>query len=337
MSIFTIIFSFISIINSLKIEDTFSFVQNKKPNEELIDISQYERINPDDPNYLYIPIFGTSDIHGHFYPELYDVGNISYSKGGLDYLAKYINIIRDEFYNNILYLDAGDLFQGGTESSITNGEIIMDYFNIMKTNGTTFGNHEFHKNRTFLENKISEAKFPFLATNIYDTIKKTKKAFGNNHFTSKIFTFNVKNLKKYENEENEIKIGVIGLSIKMQESQISGAGFDGIKFLDYKEELVQEANQLRKENKVNAIVLLSHLATVCGNDNMTLNMYKPTDIQEECDNTTDIYQLVNSLDEGIIDAVVTGHSHREVHHWINKIPVISPINFLFATSKLLIR
>ena len=324
-------------IKSLKLEYNFykkeeeNFIKNKdKDNDnDLIDISSdYERINPNNSNYYYIPIISSSDIHGHFYPEEYKIGDLSFSRGGLDYLAKYVNIIKKEFQNNILYLDAGDLFQGGTESTITNGEIILDYLNLINANGSTFGNHEYDKNRDFIEEKVCEAKFPFLATNMYDKIKKTKKALGENHFTSHIYTFDVPSNTTNKNDNlTQVKIGVVGLTMKMAENQIVGKGFDTIIFLDYKDELIMEANKLRKENGVNAVILLSHIDIFCGDiDNLTLNMYKPSDKQENCSNSSDLYTLINSLDEGIIDAVITGHSHREVHHWIKKIPIISPIN-----------
>ena len=300
--------------------------KTNRNNEDLIDISSgYKRINPDDPDYFYVPLFCSSDIHGHFYPEEFDVGEISYTKGGLDYLAKYINIIKEEFNNQFLYLDAGDLFQGGTESTITDGEIMMDYFNLINLNASTFGNHEYDESREFLEKKVSEAKFPFLATNVYDLIKKTKNAFGENHISSKIFTFKVPNQNE---EEVQIKIGVVGLSMNMPKNQISGEGFENIKFLSYRDELVEESKKLRNENGVNAVVLLSHIGIGCGQgNNLTLNMYKPTDEQESCNQGSDLYALINSIDEGVIDAVVTGHSHREVHHWISNIPIVSPINY----------
>ena len=188
-------FNLFLLINSIKIEDIINNLNSKKRNkpklkeqeksrtdsndEDLIDISDgYERINPDDPDYFYVPLFCSSDIHGHFYPEEFDVGEISYTKGGLDYLAKYINIIKEEFQNQFLYLDAGDLFQGGTESTITKGEIMMDYFNLINLNASTFGNHEYDESREFLEKKVSEAKFPFLATNVYDIVKKQKMPLG---------------------------------------------------------------------------------------------------------------------------------------------------------------
>lgn len=327
------------LINSLKIENIIKHSENKKlsnfkekyhlkdSEEDIFEIADYERIDPKDPNYFYLPIFGSSDIHGHFYEEQYEVGNLTYSQAGLDYMAKYINIIKDEFENNYLYVDAGDLFQGGAESTLSNGEIILDYFNAINLNATTFGNHEYDYSREFLENKIKNAKFPFLATNIYDTNRKTKKVFGDNHLTSKVYTIQIPNLNN-KTLEDEIKVGIVGLSMEMYEDQISGSGFEGIKFLDYKEELISESKYLRNEEGVNAVILLCHIGIGCGQgNNLTLNMYKPSDEQEECSHDSDLYKIINEIDEGTIDAVITGHSHRQVHHFIKGIPVISPINF----------
>ena len=325
------------IINALKFEDIIKNynIKNKafkklnledkshlnNNDEDLIDISNYAKIDPEDEHYFYVPIFGSSDIHGHYYPEMIEVGDVSYSKGGLDYLGTYVDIIRDEFKNRFLYLDAGDMFQGGTESSLTNGEIILDYFNLIGLNATTIGNHEYDESRDSIQGKVERAKFPFLSTNVYDVSMESKKIFGKNHFSSKVFNFTDNKTGK------EIKIGVIGLSMRMIDNQIYGKGYEKIIFLDYKDELVAEANELRKRDRVNAVVLLSHIGIGCGKgNNVTLNMYKPTDEQESCNEDSDLYNLINSIEEGTIDAVVTGHSHREVHHWIKNIPIISPIN-----------
>ena len=79
MSKFILLFIFLNLSSSLKIENVinskfFNLLQITDKYEELIDITQYEHINPNNPNYFYIPIFSTSDIHGHFYPDEYDVG-----------------------------------------------------------------------------------------------------------------------------------------------------------------------------------------------------------------------------------------------------------------------
>ena len=298
----------------------------KIKNDDLKEIANYEWIRPEDEQYLYIPIISSSDIHGHFYPNQINLKKLNYSQGGLDYLAKYVNIIRKEFNNKMLYLDAGDLFQGGTEASITNGDIIIDYFNAIKLDGLTIGNHEFDYNKSFIEEKINKSNFPFIVANLYDNEKQTKNVFGKKQLTSKVynFTYNI------SNKDVEIKIGVIGITLNLERNQITGHGYDNIIFKNYKDIIEAESKYLRNEQKVNSVILLSHVGFWCINQtqvNLQLNLYKSEDKQEEVDLESDIGKLVTSLEKGVIDAVVAGHSHLEAHHWIGDIPVISPVNY----------
>ena len=303
-----------------------SFYNNKS--DEPIEIANYDRINSDDPNYIYIPIFGTSDIHGHFYPDKFKLEQLNYSQGGLDYMTKYINIIREEFDNKMLYLDGGDLFQGGLESTITNGSIIVDYFNYAKLKGLTLGNHEFDYDKQYMDEKADQANFPFIVSNLYDKANKSRKIYGDKQVITEIYSF------KYNvnNEEVEIKIGVIGLTMILTKNQITGGGFDNIEFKDYKSIVEAEAKELKNSKKVNAVVLLSHIGFWCGYSgtgqdvNFTLNMYKKDDKQEPCAQDSNITKLLNDIEDGLLDAVVTGHSHCEVHHWIKDIPIISTVN-----------
>lgn len=54
-----------------------------------------------------------------------------------------INIIKGEYPGRVMYLDAGDQFQGGIESSklISQGKIMNDFFGLMELNGSAIGNH----------------------------------------------------------------------------------------------------------------------------------------------------------------------------------------------------
>ena len=102
----------------------------------------YERVDPNDKNYIYIPIVGTDDLHGNFFPKINNIQigkeTLTYKTGGLEFMARYINILRDEFGSNrVLYFDGGDYFQGGIASVIFDGEIMQDYFNIIGLNGST--------------------------------------------------------------------------------------------------------------------------------------------------------------------------------------------------------
>lgn len=62
-----------------------------------------------------VVIVSTNDIHGSAFPTyLYrtDTGE-NYTYGGLEVMAQMIQTIREEYGGNMIYLDAGDQFQGG--------------------------------------------------------------------------------------------------------------------------------------------------------------------------------------------------------------------------------
>ena len=334
-----ILFSFLVLINLTLSENS--------NDDELIDISSgYTHVNPSDRTYFYIAILSTSDIHGHFYPDELEINGYNYTQGGFDYLAKYINILKQEFPERLLYLDAGDLFQGGTESILSNGEIMTESLNLMQCKAATFGDHEFDYSREFLEDKISKSTFPYLATNIYDSKKKTKQAFGENHLTSKTYIFNVTNSNLYKKQTktdnsntlpDQIKIGIIGLSKGMKLNEIKGEGYDDITFLSYRNELIGEAKRLREEEGCLAVLLLAHIGISCGTEKgMNLNMFTSKSEQELCDSEDELYKLVISLDANTIDGIITGHNHHQVHHWVSDIPIIASIDQGFYANILYI-
>ena len=291
----------------------------------------YERINPHDKNYIYIPIVGTDDIHGTFFPRVnkIKIGNktLTYKTGGLEYIAKYINIIREEFGSNrVLYLDAGDFFQGGIESVLFDGEIMLDYFNLIGLNGSTIGNHEFDYSREWIESKIKKGKYKTLINNIMDNSSHKKYgALGENQEKSHLYEVNL-------NNGDTIKIGVIGLSFNMKnDKQLPNTWgnrdtWDNITFFSYMTELISESKKLREEG-ANAILILSHFVLVCNQtEAMKLDMYNKSTIQGECfrdDEDSVLYKLLDNLPPGIIDGIIGGDTHMEMHHWEKNIPMMS--------------
>lgn len=303
-------------------EQRFVVKNDKKFYGKTIDISSdYAHVNPNDPDYFYIPIFFTSDIHGHFYPKDVKSGKTTYTKGGLDYIAKYLSILRKEFGDRVLYLDGGDEFQGGVEAEMKDSALITKYLDIMGCNAATFGNHEFDYDRSFISQRVNEANFSYVDANLYDNYKKSKKLYDKNNDASKIFKITAK-------DGTEIKIGVIGLVTILEKTDINGKGYENVTFLAYRDELIKESQKLRKKDKVDAVLLLSHLDLECGDESyrMELNMYTRKTKQKGCSKDMELYILLNSINNTIVDAVLSGHSHFEAHHWINGIPVVSVVN-----------
>jgi 2',3'-cyclic-nucleotide 2'-phosphodiesterase (5'-nucleotidase family) len=291
----------------------------------------YERVSPYDKNYTYIPIVGTDDIHGYFFPQINSIRieeeTLKYKTGGLEYIAKYINILREEFGpHRVLYFDGGDFYQGGIDSVLFDGEIMQDFFNLVGLNGSTVGNHEFDYSREWIEKKIKNAKYKTLINNIMDSSNsKRSGALGDNQESSSLYEI------KLENGDT-IKIGVIGLSFNMKNDKKmpntwgNRDTWDNITFFNYIEELEAESNKLR-QNGASAVVVVSHFGLVCNQtEAMKLDMYNKSSIQSKCfreDDDSVLYKLLDVLKPGIIDAIIGGDTHMEMHHWENDIAMMS--------------
>ena len=291
----------------------------------------YEKVSPLDKNYTYVPIVGTDDIHGYFFPKINNLKigqeTVTYKTGGLEYIAKYINILREEFGpHRVLYFDGGDFYQGGIDSVLFDGEIMQEFFNLVGLNGTTIGNHEFDYSREWIEEKIKNAKYKTLINNIMDSSNSKKSgALGENQESSSLYEIKLEN-------GDVIKIGVIGLSFNMKNDKKlpntwgNRDTWDNITFFNYIEELEAESNKLR-QNGANAVIVLSHFGLVCNQtEAMKLDMYNKSSIQSKCfreDDDSVLYKLLDVLRPGIIDAIIGGDTHMEMHHWENGIPMMS--------------
>ena len=291
----------------------------------------YERVNPKDKNYTYIPIVGTDDIHGNFFPKVNHIKvngeDLTYKTGGLEFVAKYINILREEFgAHRVLYFDGGDFYQGGIASVLFDGEIMQDFFNLIGLNGSTIGNHEFDYSRSWIESKINKAKYKTLVNNIRDNSSHKKHgALGKNHERSHLYKIKLEN-------NDVIKIGVIGLTFNMKNDKKmpntwgNRETWDNLQFFSYITELEEESKRLRRAG-ANAVIALTHFGLVCNQTQaMKLDMYNKSSIQGECyrdDEDSVLYKLLDSIKPGILDGIIGGDTHMEMHHWENNIPMMS--------------
>ena len=94
--------------------------------------------DPGAPHLVTLSIVGTTDLHGFVFPRN--------GRGGLAVLAGFLNNLRAARKADggaVLLLDAGDTFQGGIESNLSEGALVVDAFNAMGYAAAAIGNHEF--------------------------------------------------------------------------------------------------------------------------------------------------------------------------------------------------
>ena len=108
---------------------------------------------------VYVDFYSVNDLHG----KLADGTN----HPGVDELTTYLknSKVRDDY---MFVLSAGDMWQGSSESNLTNGNIMTDWMNELNFVAMTMGNHEYDWGEASIEKNAEIAEFPFLAINIYE-------------------------------------------------------------------------------------------------------------------------------------------------------------------------
>lgn len=78
---------------------------------------------------------------------------------------------------NTVFLSAGDMWQGGPESNLTQGLILTDWMNELDFAAMALGNHEYDWGEDAIEANAAAADFPLLAINIFDRQTNTRVAY----------------------------------------------------------------------------------------------------------------------------------------------------------------
>jgi 2',3'-cyclic-nucleotide 2'-phosphodiesterase (5'-nucleotidase family) len=111
-------------------------------------------------------IFHFNDIHGYIAARR---GPDGVSCGGLALLASALaEGRRGALWRNArsILLFAGDMFSGTPVVEATRGECMISLFNDLRVTAACLGNHEFDYGPEVLARRLSEARFPILATNV---------------------------------------------------------------------------------------------------------------------------------------------------------------------------
>ncbi|WP_297966511.1 metallophosphoesterase, partial [uncultured Anaerovibrio sp.] len=106
-----------------------------------------------------VMILHTNDSHG------YDQSDDKHI--GMPVIAQIKRDMEAQGYE-VIMLDAGDIIQGSSLAKFDKGKSIIKYMNAIGYDAATLGNHEFEYGLEVLQQRMKEAKFPFISSNIID-------------------------------------------------------------------------------------------------------------------------------------------------------------------------
>ena len=253
---------------------------------------------PPAPNPVKITVVSTNDFHGAL------VGRVhSWSHGdvvgGSEWVAGYINIIRDENPDGVLLLDAGDIMQGTLISNYFGGASTIEVYNALGYDAVAIGNHEFDFGRPVLYDRMDQAEFPFLAANIFYPPEQGKST------TRRKMERPEWALPSVMIEKKGVQIAVIGFANPETPSLTNPINVSDLLFAEHAKFVMKEASDLREQG-ADLVIVLAHVGG-----------FWPLDKKED-----NVAALAQALDPDKVDVIVSGHTHSDLRDVVNGIPII---------------
>ena len=220
-----------------------------------------------------LTIIQMNDTHAYFdiHQEMFWQGDHAEYRqaGGYARIATLVKQIRAESQGNCLFCDCGDTLHGTFPAIDTQGKAMIPILNSLGLDAMT-AHWEFAFGPTVFAQRVDELNYPMLAINVFD--KETKKP---------VFQpFVVK-------EIGGLRIGLVGIASNIVDKTMPPSYSDGIYFTLGKDELPPIIDVLRSKEKVDLIVLISHLG-------FTQDMKLLSEVQG-------------------IDVCLSGHTHNRLH------------------------
>lgn len=186
-----------------------------------------------------------NDSHAYFEPhqELFWTANgpVYRQAGGYARIAALLRQIRQERPGGVLFLDNGDALHGTYAAVKTEGRALVPILNELAPAAMT-AHWDFAYGPQVLRERAAELKFPILAGNVYD------KVTGERPFPGTLVT-----------EAGGVRIGVIGLASNIVDKSMPASFSTGLRFTLGRDELPGFIEELRDRDRVEIVVLLSHL------------------------------------------------------------------------------
>lgn len=196
-----------------------------------------------------LTVLHTNDMHSRIEPFPQD-GREFAGMGGMARRASLIDQIRQQ-EEQVLLLDAGDIFQGTPYFNLYGGEPEFKLMTQMRYDAATLGNHDFDNGLDGLQQQLPHAGFSFLIAN-YD-------------FSNTLLKGSFKPFRLFE--KGGIRVGVFGLGIELK-GLVNEKLYGGTRYLDpvsVAREMVQEL----KAQGCHLIICLSHLGYEYNSDKIS--------------------------------------------------------------------
>jgi len=258
-----------------------------------------------------LSIVQMNDSHAYFdlHQEMFWQGDhvVYRPAGGYARIAAIVKQIRAESQGHILFCDCGDTLHGTYPALDTQGQALIPILNSLGLDAMT-AHWEFAYGPKVFNQRVAELNYPMLANNVYN--KETKKPVYRSYTVKEV---------------GGLRIGLVGIASNIVDKTMPPSFSEGISFTLGRDELPQIVDRLRTQEKVDLIVLVSHLGfpqemkllsevhgiDICLSGHTHNRLYKPVlngktiVIQSGCHGS-----FLGRLDLEVYDGQIVDYRHR---------------------------
>lgn len=105
-----------------------------------------------------LEFFSLNDFHGSV--------SENGSEPGIAKISTYLKKQRETYKDEVVFVNAGDMWQGSADSNITRGKLVNEWLNLLDCKAMSIGNHEFDWKIDTILNNIEDMNFPLLGANV---------------------------------------------------------------------------------------------------------------------------------------------------------------------------
>ncbi len=234
-------------------------------------------------------IVATNDLHGTLLPRVRPPGDDS--TGGVAVIATLMDSLAADCGCPMLRLDAGDALQGTVTANVTHGRAMVDVLNHLGIAGAALGERDLEWSLDTLQRRMSEARFPWLAANVYDSAARGRPEWA---------------LPYHLLQAGSYKVALVGYITSDTKGSLKPGLTRGLRFDDGALALRDVLAEVRAQHP-DLTILLAHAGVTCG----------PSLV---C--SGEVIRLVEGVEPRTVDLVIAGHSPTPVTTRIAGVPIV---------------
>jgi 2',3'-cyclic-nucleotide 2'-phosphodiesterase (5'-nucleotidase family) len=239
---------------------------------------------------ILLRVLATADIHGALLPRPGRLANGG--TGGVAVLATLMDSLTADCGCPTLRLDAGDAMQGTVSANVTRGRAMVQVLNRLGIAATALAEHDFAWSQDTLRQRISEARYAWLAANVFDAATGRRPDW--------IVPFRMVDL-------GAMKVAVVGYITADAKTSIKADQTAGLRFGEGAlaiHDVLTEVRALRPD----LTVLLAHAGAACTGP--------------AC--TGEVIRLADAVEAHTLDLLIAAHTHGVINTQVAGIAIVEP-------------